>query len=374
MVTKNVALIVGIALSAEGAMAAGLERVNLDAGFLFGDDGIEISQGQVTPSFSPVSTNGLEYSKSDVANEFNVTTLSLSKRLSDKLTAGLWHTTSGNGVNIDYGTVGLALLNESGSLKADLSMPTTALMVKYDYTDQISLLGGVKRVSVSGGSLSLPLDTNANNVPDTSLSWSLGSKSGSGAVVGVAYEIKDIALRVSVLHEQDITLNVAATGITPGLTASGATLSSIGDATSVNFQTGIAKDTLIFGSVRMSNWNDNQVALPLGALAGGGFKEVSSFDDGRHYTIGIGRKFSDTLSASLSYYYSDGEGAGASELSPYGDTRTVSAGVKYSISPKADLSIGYSHSERGDATTGAVAASFTDSVVRSFGLKLSMKM
>ena len=89
MVTKNVALIVGIALSAEGAMAAGLERVNLDAGFLFGDDGIEISQGQVTPSFSPVSTNGLEYSKSDVANEFNVTTLSLSKRLSDKLTAGL---------------------------------------------------------------------------------------------------------------------------------------------------------------------------------------------------------------------------------------------------------------------------------------------
>ena len=374
MVTKNVALIVGIALSAEGAMAAGLERVNLDAGFLFGDDGIEISQGQVTPSFSPVSTNGLEYSKSDVANEFNVTTLSLSKRLSDKLTAGLWHTTSGNGVNIDYGTVGLALLNESGSLKADLSMPTTALMVKYDYTDQISLLGGVKRVSVSGGSLSLPLDTNANTVPDTSLSWSLGSKSGSGAVVGVAYEIKDIALRVSVLHEQDITLNVAATGITPGLTASGATLSSIGDATSVNFQTGIAKDTLIFGSVRMSNWNDNQVALPLGALAGGGFSEVSSFDDGRHYTIGIGRKFSDTLSASLSYYYSDGEGAGASELSPYGDTRTVSAGVKYSISPKADLSIGYSHSERGDATTDAVAASFTDSVVRSFGLKLSMKM
>lgn len=374
MVNKNIGLVVAIAFSSEAALAAGLERVNLDVGFMYGDDGIEISQGQITPTFSPVSTNGLEYSNSDVAGNFNVTTLSVSKRLSEKITAGVWHTTSGNGVNIDYGTVGVAALGQSAALNADLSIPTSSLLIKYDYTDELSFIGGIKHVSVNGGSVSLPLDTGADNVPDTSLSWALGDKSGTGAVVGVAYEIKDIALRVSVVHEQDISLNVAATGLTPGLTGTGATRSSIGDATSLNFQTGIAQGTLLFGSVRMSNWNDNQVALPLGAASGGVFKEVSAFDDGQHYTLGIGRKFNEKLSASISYYYSDGDGAGASELAPYGATRTLSTGIKYNISQNADLSIGYGYSQRGDATTAELGASFSDSVVQSFGLKLNIKM
>ena len=375
MLNKSIGLVVAIAFSSEAALAAGLERVNLDVGFMYGDDGIEISQGQITPTFSPVSTNGLEYSNSDVAGDFNVTTLSVSKRLSEKITAGVWHTTSGNGVNIDYGTVGVALLGQSAALNADLSIPTSSLLIKYDYTDELSFIGGIKHVSVNGGSVSLPLDTaDADTVPDTSLSWTLGDKSGSGAVVGVSYEIKDIALRVSVVHEQDITLNVAATGLTPGLTGSGATRSSIGDATTLNFQTGIAQDTLLFGSVRMSNWFDNQVALPLGVALGGGFNEVSAFNDGQHYTLGIGRKFNEKLSASISYYYSDGNGAGASELAPYGATRTLSTGIKYSISQNADLSIGYSHSQRGDATTAQLDASFSDSVVQSFGLKLNIKM
>jgi len=102
-----------------------------------------------------------------------------------------------------------------------------------------------------------------------------------------------------------------------------------------------------------------------------GLAQVTSFKDGENFTIGIGRKFSDKLSGSISYYFSDGDGNGASELSPYGETKTVSLGAKYTLNEGTDVSFGLSQSERGDATTGNFAAKLTGSSVTSFGVKLT---
>jgi long-subunit fatty acid transport protein len=194
----------------------------------------------------------------------------------------------------------------------------------------------------------------------------LGSKDGIGTVFGVAYEVPEIALRVSLVTEGDIALSIPTT-TGGGVAANGNSVASIGDATTLSFQTGIAENTLLFGSVRQSNWADNQISVPTAA----GPAQVSSFKDGENFTIGIGRKFSDKLSASLSYYFSDGDGNGASELSPYGDTKTISLGTKYSLNEATDVSFGLSQSERGDATTGNYSAKLSGSSVTSFGVKLT---
>ena len=380
-----------VALSAGTAQAAGLERSNVDISFLFSDDAsADIAIANVTPNFNPTNSNMFSFSASNVATSFSINTLDVKTEIFDNLVFGLWRTNSGNGVSIDYGVVSGAgatgafnpldpteVTNQS-TIKADLSIPSTMLVAKYQLNDSTSVIGGIKHVSVSGGELSLPAELGANDPYgddrvngvgpiDTTATWSLGSKQAMGAVIGAAYEIDDIALRVSVLHETSIDLNVGATGV--GVAAgSGATESSLGDATSIAFQTGIAEDTLLFGSIRYSNWEDNQIKLP---NAAGVLTQVSAFDDGVNYTLGIGRKLSEKLSTSLSYYFSDGSGVGVSELAPFGDTKTLSIGARYALSDSITLSGGYSHSERGDATTGTFGAAFTGSTVKTLGIKLT---
>jgi len=381
-----------VALSAGTVHSAGLERSNVDISFLFSDDAsADIAIANVTPDFNPTDSIMFSFSATNVAPSFSINILDAKAEISDNLMLGLWRTNSGNGVNIDYGVIsGLGAtgafnpedptdVTNQSTIKADLSIPSTMLVAKYQLNDNMSVIGGIKHVSVNGGELSLPAELGADDPYgddrdndgvgpiDTTATWSLGSKQAMGAVIGAAYEIDDIALRISVLHETAIDLDVGATGV--GVAAgSGATESSIGDATSIAFQTGIAEDTLLFGSIRYSNWNDNQIKLPNAADE---LTQVSKFDDGVNYTLGIGRKLSEKLSTSLSYYFSDGSGVGASELAPYGETKTLSIGARYALSDSLTLSGGYSHSERGDATTGNFGAGFTGSTVKTIGLKLT---
>jgi long-subunit fatty acid transport protein len=351
---------------------------------------VDLSAGSVSPSFTATQGGGFAFEAGrNVAPSFSITTGSFKSEINDRLDLGIWHTTSGNGVNIDYGSVtgpgmtgamnsSMTAVTNSGRIKADVSLPTTLLAAKYQMNDNWSLIGGMKYVSVSSGQLMLPMDIdgrdpatgainpNGDLLIDTTSVWNLGSTQGTGAVLGFAYERPDIALRVSIINEAKIDLSVPTTS-GGGVAANSNSEASIGDATTLAFQTGIAENTLLFGSVRRSNWANNQITIQ----TLGGPATITNFVDGKNYTLGIGRKFSDKLSGSLSYYYSDGDGDGASELSPYGETKTVSLGAKYSINDSTDVSFGLSESERGDATTGNFAAKLTGSSVTSFGVKLT---
>jgi len=67
----------------------------------------------------------------------------------------------------------------------------------------------------------------------------------------------------------------------------------------------------------------------------------------------------------------EGDGDGASELSPSGGVQTLSLGGKFNLSEQTSISFGASYSERGDALTGSYSASVKGSTVTSFGIKLS---
>ena len=90
--------------------------------------------------------------------------------------------------------------------------------------------------------------------------------------------------------------------------------------TTLEFETGIAKDTLLYGSIHQSSWGSAQVKL-----AG---TQISTFSDSDTYNIGVGRKFSDKLSASFSYTTEAGSSAtGTSLLSPTNGKDTYGIGV-----------------------------------------------
>ena len=353
--------------------AEGLERINIDPSFMFTEgSSAEIGFANISPSFPAVKGTGSNFtfqSGLKVAPSFSALTGSVKTELGDNFDLGLFYTNQGNGVGIDYGTIG----SEANiTIKADLEIPTLAMIGKYQINEAMSVFVGAKQSTVkAGATLKLGNDTssisgNGNPLPDVTSHWELSKKSGIGAIYGAAYEMPEIALRVVLTVEDDIDLNIAAT-TKGGAAATGTATASIGDAISLNFQTGIAEDTLLFGNIRRSSWADNQVKVPTAA----GLAQVSSFSDGDSYSLGIGRKISDDLSVSISGFYDGSSGGAVSELAPTGSTKTLSVGGKYAIADNADLSIGGSYSQRGDVLTGTYKASLTDSKVISLGAKIA---
>ena len=353
--------------------AEGLERINIDPSFMFTEgSSAEIGFANISPSFPAVKGTGSNFtfqSGLKVAPSFSALTGSVKTELGENFDLGLFYTNQGNGVGIDYGTIGS---EANVTIKADLEIPTLAMIGKYQINEAMSVFIGAKQSTVKkGATLKLGSDTssisgNGNLLPDVTSHWELAEKSGIGAIYGAAYEMPEIALRVVLTIEDDIDLNIAATS-KGGLASTGTATASIGDAISLNFQTGVAEDTLLFGNFRRSSWADNQVRVPTPA----GLTKVSSFSDGDSYSLGVGRKISDDLSVSISGFYDGSSGGAVSELAPTGSTKTLSVGGKYAIADNADLSIGGSYSQRGDVLTGTYKASLTDSNVISLGAKIA---
>ena len=122
----------------------------------------------------------------------------------------------------------------------------------------------------------------------------------------------------------------------------------------------------------MSNWKDDQVKIPLSGTTNRA--TITTFEDGQSYTIGIGRKFSDTLSGSLSVYFDPADDCSSvSPLDPVCENRSINLGAKYSLSERATLSVGSTWTQYGDATVGAPATSTTSSSKTSYGFKLGYK-
>ena len=143
----------------------------------------------------------------------------------------------------------------------------------------------------------------------------------------------------------------------------------------LEFQSGIAQNTLLFGSVRHAKWSDAQVSM---SSSYDGF-QLSDFDDSTTYNIGIGRKFSEKFSGSLSLTHAPSSCDDASLLAPTCTQNTLSIGGKYNLGNGAALSGGVSFRKYDDATFwgGDGAAGGGDDIVfggntlTTVGLKLS---
>ena len=357
--------------------AEGLERFNIDPGFLFGEGNTaNLSFASVNPSIGATSGSALINLEDglEVAPSFSALNLSVKTSVNDKIDLGLFYSNSGNGVLIDWGTISGLATSANVTIGADLKMPTLAAFGKYKINDNISVFGGLKRTTVNDGAFAkVARDLDGNGTLDETSHWVLSETSEMGMVYGAAYEMPEIALRVSLMIEDDIDLEIATTGngIIPA--ATGTSTASIGDAMTLHFQSGIAEDTLLFGSIRSSNWEDNQVFVPLSAAAGGGTAQLSSFEDGMSYSLGIGRKINDELSLSISAFYDGGDGNDTSELSPTGANRSISFGGRYAIADNANLSGGINYSMRGDSTTENLGAVLNDSSVMTIGASIAFE-
>jgi len=338
--TKLGAVSVAASLLATTAFAEGLERFNLSTGFMF-EEGtyVEASYAQITPELPATGFNlggGNILDDTDVGEDFNAVGASFKTDITERLSVGLTFTNQLAGANINWGVVGIA---------ADVQVTGLTFLGKYQVNENISLLGGIKRAELKDSTLALPL-----GVSNTESWSSSGGDAGYGYVIGAAYEIPEIALRAVLTYEGEVQIDPDLTETDPAspvtAAADGEADLSIGDAWNLYFQTGVAQNTLAFANIRYSMWEDNQGFVP----TAGGLAQITTFEDGYSYSLGVAQRLSDQWALSASIFYDPGDGEDASPLSPVGANRSLTLGARYTMPQGADISFGVSFSKRDDAT------------------------
>ena len=344
------------------AVSGGMERTALPTAFMFETGGyadftFSNRNYDVTDNmFAPTSSMYDDVSGAAISVKFDV---------NDTISVGFTQYNQA-GINLNYQGAGSQIpgFNTVGPM-VDLQIDALAVMGKYSLGDNFSVLGGVKRSSVADATADIFKLSGA-----TSAATVTGA-SETGYIAGVAYEREDIALRVEYILEQDVSFELATTGGLLGA-ATANTTGSIPDYQTINFQSGVAEDTLVFGSIRMADWSNHQIAVAPQTQAA----PTSSFSDTTTYSIGVGRKISDELSLSASYSFeADSEPTGTSLLSTTDGYDTIGLGARYTLSSGTIISGGVALTNVGDktVTTSGIPGAFTDNSVTSYGIKLAYK-
>ena len=241
---------------------------------------------------------------------------------------------------------------------ADVKLNTEALMARYSFNDKYSVIAGVRQSSLRKSSL----DTLA-------AAYSIDAVSKTGAVYGFAYERPDIALKFEILRSESITIDLVGKAATI-LDVTGTLV--IPEATTINFQTGIAENTLLIASAHQVNWTGSDVKLNV-ALATS-LNQASEFSNTTSYSLGLGRKLNEATSASLTYSWEKGTNPDGKATSPFtmsNGSETLSAGVQHKIG-SITISGGISYTKAGDVDvtySPVLNASYADNSVTAVGIK-----
>lgn len=341
-------LIAGFGVLVMGAapvLAGGIERAPQSLAALFEEgDYVELSFGGVDPKVSgrDVALFGGR-DTGDVAQGYGFAGIAYKHQFTPNL-SGAFIMEQPFGADIRYPSGESIAL---GGTFARVDSTSYTALLRWKFENNFSIHGGIRgshadaEVGLSGAAYG-PL---AGYNVDLDSSW------GVGWVAGVAYERPDIAARVSLTYNSPIEHDFDTTETHP-------LIGSVDSKTSVKTprswllegQTGIAADTLLFGSIRWVNWSEfkvNPYALVSPAIFGVDDGLVA-LEDTTTYTIGVGRKFTENWSGSLSVMYEpDGDDL-VSPLAPTNGRKGVTVAAIYT-QDKFKITTGVSYVKLGDA-------------------------
>lgn len=389
-----------LALSISTANAGGFENARLDTAFMY-EEGNLVSFGSVRKDFS-VNGSAFGTTKSLIGDR-NASNLFAKYQVNDKLSLGLTAYDSGT-VHINYqGAGGSASVNAFGP-KVDLESDSIALLTRYSFSDSFSATAGIRydeydvsnadifRLTIANAVTKATAEARGRTLATANSSDQLaGQQAATNAtspvvnsdsdivpVLALSYEKPEIALRVELLYQGKSSVAMTSTCGMASVQARCTDKSSGGLAqyTTLNFQTGIAENTLLFGSIHKGKWSASQLSVAdTESTLLGQSGPTSAFKDSTEYSLGLGRKFTDNVSGSISYNWEpEGSSTTTSLFTVNNGYKGVSLGVKYAVE-NFEIAAGYNYTKLGDVTyTGAPASnSLTDNTVTALGAKITIR-
>ena len=354
-----------LAFATSGAVAGGVDRSGQSIALIFEPGNyIEFSYGQVKPDVSgtqllPLGPFGaVGESSGDMTGDYETFSLGVKVALDDRLDLA-FILDQPIGAIVNYpASANYAYAGSTATL--DNSAATAIL--RYKINDNFSVHGGA-RISSMSGDVALFNGYTLNAAHDTAY----------GYLLGAAYERKDIALRVALTYNSAITHEFQTVELgAPSLPFE----TTIPQSVNLDFQTGIAADTLLFGSVRWVDWTEFDIA-PVVYVGLVGEPLVSYASDRTTYTIGVGRKFNETWSGAVSFGYEAQNNDLTGNLGPTDGIKMAGLGLTYTQGAMK-ISGGVRYFQIGDAQSKAPApyppntpfGDFTDNSGYAFGMKV----
>ncbi len=351
-----------LGLATGGAQAGGLDRSGTPVEIIFEQGNYaEVSFGYTEPDLTGVDVLGNSYA--NVGNSFGLAGAGLKMDFGERLSFALIYDQP-YGADVRYG--GNRATTMLGGTMADAESNALTALLRYDVTDRLSVYGGPRVLQAEGEITLSGLAYGASS----GYNVDFASDNGVGLVAGTAYEIPDIAFRAALTYHSAVDLDFRTTDNTvfPAATTSTEAPQSV----KLAVQSGVAKDTLVFGSVRWSEWEAFTLNPP-----NPGVPNLAELDNATTWELGVGRRFTDRLSGSLAVTYEDGSDPLVSPLSPTNGLTAVTLGGEYQVTEKVTLSGGIRYTWLGDArpetgTPDKPRGTFTDNTALSAGMKLGV--
>ncbi|MEL6706556.1 MAG: outer membrane protein transport protein [Bacteroidota bacterium] len=348
-----------LSLFAGAAAAGGIDRSGQGIGVIFEDTGATGSYAQISLGSVDPEANRAGGGQTDPLSQYNQGTIAVKKQLSDDLSLS-FIIDQPFGVDVAYvddpaGTP--PFLTFAGGLATIDSTAYTAIL-RYELDENFSVHGGIRGQEVSGNIVSAGV---------------LSASSGLdyGYLIGAAYERPDIALRVALTYNSAITSEFTGLETDLGTFVTSATAFEVEFPASINldFQSGIAADTLLFGSIRYVEWDGFNLTTP------GVGEYVRLNGDTTTYSLGVGRRINEQLSLAASLgYEAEGEET-TSPLAPTTGTTSITLSASYSVDEATTLSGGVTFAKLGDQTLAGTGGLVTwdDNSAVGFGFRLGHK-
>nr|WP_111298798.1 outer membrane protein transport protein [Paracoccus saliphilus] len=360
-------------MGATPLFAGGIERAPQSLAALFEEGNyVELSFGGVDPTVE--GTDALGFRTGDVAQGYGFAGLAYKHQFTPNFSGALI-IEQPFGADIRYprqpgllpdpAAEGSVLL---GGTFARVESTTFTALGRYKFQNNFSVHGGIRgsRAEAAVGLNGCAYTDPRLPVPCTGgvsgYDVDLDSSTGVGWVGGVAWERPDIAARVSLTYnsEVDHDFDTVERGplidpdgpagpapFLPLLDGTSTTTVSTPESWNLEFQTGVAADTLVFGSIRWVEWSAFRVdPRQFTTVTGGGLVDL---EDSTTYTLGVGRRFSDAWSASASFTFEKQGDDLVSPLAPTNGRKGITLAAIYSQGPMK-ITTGINYTKLGDAS------------------------
>ncbi|WP_051927560.1 outer membrane beta-barrel protein [Ruegeria halocynthiae] len=247
--------------------------------------------------------------------------------------------------------------NPNFGTDTDIRSISFTALAKYRFDNNVSVYGGVRTQRAK-------LDI---NVPDTAIppfGYELDADTGYdfGYVVGVGYEIPEIAFRASLTYNSKVSHDDGDATLFPSsFSTSTSFTAEFPQSLDLQVETGVSANTLVFGRVRWRDWSEGSLELPLQG-------EALDFKDSTFYQLGFSHAITDNWVGGLSLTYEDDHGGpllttgSIATLTAHGgyitDTYYVIGALSYSDIGDKDLGNGTVYKDN-DAVTFSLTVGYT---------------
>lgn len=368
-----------LTLGAGSALAGNVDRSGQSSMLLFEPGGYaEFSIRRVSPDVTGVGAGTVPtlgtptpgQSSGDMAGGYNNVGGGVKTQLQEGLDAALIFDQP-FGANTIYPTD--TLYFGRGTI-ASLDANSITGLVRYRFPSNISLFGGLRYQTFSAEA-TIPFAARYNVSADQASGW--------GYVLGAAWEKPEIAARVALTYNSAIDYDLATTeSSAPFGTLNSVTPVTTPQSVNLDFETGVAADTLVFGSIRWVDWTEFNISpamyqrITTNPITPQGRALVSYDSDVYTYNIGVGRRFNETWSGALSVTHEQQVGGYASNLGPTDGLTSVNVGGTFTQGPM-ELSAGVSYLWIGGAETTIntlqTAGIFDDNEGVGFGMRIAYR-